>query len=136
MRDLVRRIVKLVAAMALLIAVVVVARRLLTDRSRTRPGPPPSTPWPALTPTPQSPAEPTPEATTAPAIATSEATTAPPAWVEPTDGACPADHPVKAKESSRIFHVPGGASYERTRADRCYLDAATAEADGFRQSKT
>ena len=35
-------------------------------------------------------------------------------WVEPDDGACPASHPVKAKLASGIFHVPGGANYDRT----------------------
>ena len=58
-----------------------------------------------------------------------------PPWVGCTDGACPATHPVKAKETSKIFHVPGGLSYERTVADRCYRDAAAAEADGFRAAK-
>jgi hypothetical protein len=56
-------------------------------------------------------------------------------WVEPVEGACPASHPVKAKLSSRIFHVPGGANYPRTQPDRCYLDAAAAEADGLRPAK-
>ena len=57
-------------------------------------------------------------------------------WVEPfADGACPASHPVKVKLSSRIYHVPGGANYDRTKADRCYVDAAAAEADGHRPSK-
>ncbi len=59
----------------------------------------------------------------------------PPAWVAPIDGACPASHPVKAKMASKIFHVPGGASYERTTPDRCYLDAAQAEVDGLRAAK-
>jgi len=31
--------------------------------------------------------------------------------------------------------VPGGLAYERTAPDRCYRDAAAAEADGFRPSK-
>ncbi len=57
------------------------------------------------------------------------------AFVVPVDGECPASHPVKAKESSRIFHVPGGSSYERTVPDRCYADPAAAEADGFRAAK-
>ena len=57
------------------------------------------------------------------------------AWVEPDDGACPVSHPVKGKVASGIFHVPGGQNYERTRADRCYVDAAGAEADGMRQAK-
>jgi methylphosphotriester-DNA--protein-cysteine methyltransferase len=42
---------------------------------------------------------------------------------------------VKAKLTSGIFHLPGGASYARTRADRCYLSAEAAEADGLRASK-
>lgn len=57
------------------------------------------------------------------------------AWVDPTDGACPPTHPVKAKLSSKIFHVPGGLAYDRTTPDRCYRDASTAEADGFRPAK-
>jgi hypothetical protein len=56
------------------------------------------------------------------------------AWVAPTDGACPASHPVKAKMSSKIFHVEGGLNYQRTHPDRCYRDAAAAEADGLRKS--
>jgi hypothetical protein len=57
------------------------------------------------------------------------------AWVEPDDGVCPASHPVKAKLRSGIFHVPGGQNYDRTHADRCYLDADAAQADGLRQSQ-
>jgi len=64
---------------------------------------------------------------------------APPApgtvWVEPVDGGCPEGYPVKAKATSRIFHVVGGLSYERTVPDRCYATAAAAEADGFRAAK-
>jgi large subunit ribosomal protein L17 len=57
-------------------------------------------------------------------------------WVDPLpDGGCPDSHPVKAKLSSKIFHVPGGLAYDRTTPDRCYRDAATAEADGFRAAK-
>ena len=56
--------------------------------------------------------------------------------VEPgDDGACPATHPVKAKLASGIYHEPGGGNYERTKADRCYLDAAAAEADGLPRCK-
>jgi len=57
------------------------------------------------------------------------------AWVEPREQACPASHPVKAKLQSGIFHEPGGASYGRTVPDRCYRDAAAAEADGLRRAK-
>jgi hypothetical protein len=42
---------------------------------------------------------------------------------------------VKAKLASGIFHVPGGANYARTVADRCYLSPEAAEADGLRPSK-
>jgi len=56
------------------------------------------------------------------------------AWVEPTGGTCPPSHPVKAKMSSKIFHVAGGLNYDRTHPDRCYRDAAAAEADGLRKS--
>lgn len=55
-------------------------------------------------------------------------------WVEPNGDACPSTHPVKAKLSSKIFHIPGGANYERTVPDRCYRDAAAAEEDGLRQA--
>jgi hypothetical protein len=57
-------------------------------------------------------------------------------WVDAGDGgACPAHHPVKAKLTSGIFHVPGGANYGRTQADRCYVSADAAEADGLRAAK-
>jgi hypothetical protein len=57
-------------------------------------------------------------------------------WVEPdANGECPATHPIKAKLGSGIYHVPGGVNYARTKADRCYADAAAAEADGLRPSK-
>lgn len=57
-------------------------------------------------------------------------------WVDPgDDGGCPASHPVKAKLSSRIFHLPGMLNYDRTNADRCYLDANAAEGDGLRAAK-
>lgn len=59
----------------------------------------------------------------------------PPDWVEPVDGACPAGYPVKVKETSGIFHVPGGRFYDRTVADRCYATAAAAESDGYRAAK-
>jgi hypothetical protein len=58
-----------------------------------------------------------------------------PVWVEPDSGACPVSHPVKAKLASGIFHVPGGANYDRTKADRCYSSAQAAETDGLRPAK-
>lgn len=64
------------------------------------------------------------------------AAAATPAWTEPNaDGSCPEGHPIKAKLASGIYHVPGGANYARTHADRCYVDEAAAKADGLRPSK-
>lgn len=58
-------------------------------------------------------------------------------WVAPLDdGSCPVGHPIKAKESSKIFHEPDGRFYERTNADRCYADPEAARADGYRRSKS
>jgi hypothetical protein len=56
-------------------------------------------------------------------------------WVDPVDGACPLTHPVKAKLTSGIYHLPGGGNYDRTRAERCYVDADAAIADGLRAPK-
>jgi hypothetical protein len=51
------------------------------------------------------------------------------------DGSCPVDYPVKGKLASGIYHVEGGANYDRTRADRCYADEDAAKSDGLRRSK-
>ena len=57
-------------------------------------------------------------------------------WAEPNDdGSCPASHPIKGKSASGIYHVPGGANYDRTNADRCYIDEDSALRDGMRRSK-
>jgi hypothetical protein len=74
----------------------------------------------------------------APRPATAVATAEEPAgdaWIAPVEGACPATHPVKAKLTSGIFHVPGGQNYARTKPDRCYRDADAAVADGLRRSQ-
>jgi hypothetical protein len=60
---------------------------------------------------------------------------APAKWVAPVDGQVPDGYPIKANESSRIFHVPGGRFYTRTTAHRCYANADDAIADGYRQAK-
>ena len=60
---------------------------------------------------------------------------APQAWVAPIGEVCPPSHPVKAKLTSKIFHLPGMLNYHRTKPDRCYVDAASAEADGLRAAK-
>ena len=53
-------------------------------------------------------------------------------WVPANDGVCPQSHPVKAKLSSKIFHTPASRNYSRTKADRCYPDETSAQADGLR----
>jgi hypothetical protein len=64
-----------------------------------------------------------------------EAPTAAARWVLPVDDDCPAGYPIKANESSRIFHVPGGRFYARTIPERCYSNADDATADGYRPAK-
>jgi hypothetical protein len=56
-------------------------------------------------------------------------------WVLPVDATCPVSHPVKANESSGIYHLPGGLSYDRVVPERCYRTPADAESDGFRAAK-
>ena len=86
----------------------------------------------------ESPAAPEPEPQAEPAAkapAAKKKADKPVPWVEPVDGDCPPTHPIKAKMASGIYHVPGGFNYARTKPDRCYRDAAAAEADGLRPSK-
>jgi hypothetical protein len=48
---------------------------------------------------------------------------------------CPPSHPIKAKLSSRIFHLPGMFAYNNTHPDRCYGTEQDAAADGFTKAK-
>lgn len=109
---------------------------------------PAAAPTPAPTPTPKAPVQRTSvsiaDLQEAPTPSTREAPEKKPAaprkkklspWVEPVDGDCPPTHQVKAKLSSKIYHLPGGLNYARTHPDRCYVDAAAAEADGLRPAK-
>jgi hypothetical protein len=118
-----RRLLKLALFVSIVIGVIKVAL------SRKKPEVTGEASWPPLTDEPEPAATPVvPE----PVVAgpTSEAP-----WVEPVDGQCPASHPIKGNAQSKIFHVPGGASYDRTVAERCYASADAAEADGFRAAK-
>ena len=81
-------------------------------------------PPPAPSPRPAAPQQPAPEST----VSSSER------WRAPVDGACPDGYPIKVAKSG-IYHVPGGRSYERTAAARCYASVADAEADGYRGAK-
>jgi hypothetical protein len=106
----VKRLLKLLVVVGLL--------ALIAELLRRRPAPPSASP--TAPPTPATPHVPVP--------------TQP--WVAPeADGSCPPSYPIKAKLSSRIFHVPGGALYDRTVPDRCYASPVAAEADGLRPSK-
>jgi len=67
---------------------------------------------------------------TASAPAPAPTPSAPPA----ADGSCPPAYPVKGKLTSGIYHEPGAGNYERTKPDRCYVDAHAAEADGLRRA--
>ena len=120
-----KRLVKLLAVAGAVAAVVAWLQR--------RPAPPSASPtappYPLAKPTTATPAE-------AGTYVDAPVVPEPEAWVEPTaDGSCPDGFPVKAKLSSRIFHVPEGTMYERTVPDRCYATAEAAEADGLRASK-
>jgi hypothetical protein len=105
--------------------------------------PAPTEPWPRLTADPAVPAPATARALPDPAAPPPEPAENAPArkkapakvWVEPKGGVCPTSHPVKAKLASKIFHLPGMRDYERMNPDRCYADAAKAEADGLRAAK-
>jgi hypothetical protein len=58
-----------------------------------------------------------------------------PPWVAPDGMICPETHPIKAKLSSQLFHLPGMFAYARTTPDRCYATAEEAIADGLRSAK-
>lgn len=59
-----------------------------------------------------------------------------PDWEKPgRDNSCPDDHPVKAKTSSNIYHVPGHGNYDRTIPDVCFASAKDAELAGYRPSR-
>ena len=54
-----------------------------------------------------------------------------------SDGSCPDSAAIKGNVASggeRIYHLPGGDFYTRTRAERCFGSRRDAEAAGFRAS--
>ncbi|MCH7790250.1 MAG: hypothetical protein IH940_12555 [Acidobacteria bacterium] len=116
-----------------IIAVTVVAAGIAAVTARLRPRPNPATgtaQWQPLAP---NPAER--DASASRAASDLGASRVEPDFVESSDGSCPSSHPVKGNTDSGIFHVPGGLSYKRTNAERCYIDADAALADGLRQAK-
>ena len=133
-RKKLRRAKRLTYLALLVGAVLAVRRAQAARRARTKLGPPAS--WPPLRPAEEPVAAAGDLATETPV--TEPPATRPdptPAWVAPVDGACPVSHPVKVNTGSGIFHQPGGRFYDRTTPHRCYVDAAAAEADGYRAAK-
>ena len=134
------RMLRFAILLAVVAAIVEAVRRFAQpETADTSPAP---TPWRPLDPTPgqdngaaAAPTEPA-SADQPPAPAEDPAATEATTWVDAdAEGTCPASHPLKAKDSSKIVHQPGGLSYDRTHADRCYVDLAAAEADGYRAAK-
>jgi len=136
---MVRRIRRLL----LLAAVVGAVGALLTRRAaaaRTRPAAPPR--WPPIEFESAAHESAAPDTTPVAAAVTTAVTTAATApiestatWVLPVAGDCPSGFPIKANDRSRIYHVPGGRSYERTVPERCYANPEDAAADGYRAAK-
>lgn len=57
---------------------------------------------------------------------------------EPYGYSCPAGYPIKGNHSSSgewIYHVPGGAYYDRTKPEECFATERDARAAGYRASK-
>ena len=119
------RMLRFAILLAVVAAIVEALRRMTQPEADTAPAAP--TPW--------TPLEPSPGSNNGASVDTEpEPPTS--SWVDAdAEGACPTSHPLKAKDSSKIVHQPGGLSYDRTHADRCYVDLAAAEADGYRAAK-
>jgi trigger factor len=49
---------------------------------------------------------------------------------------CPSSHPIKGNASSKIYHLPGSGSYDRTMPEICFATADDATAAGYRASKS
>lgn len=148
---MIRRLFRLALLAGVAAGVVAALRALTSDRDPLPAAPAPrAEPWPPLptkaAPAPDESPQPAPPPTDAPRPGPAAPVTTMPepdgvpvggqSYVEPTaDGECPAGYPIKAKLSSKIFHSPGQLNYDRTTPDRCYVDAAAAEADGMRAAK-
>ena len=82
---------------------------------------------PAVPATPAAPAmKPAPVTSSAPVVAAGVAGN--------PDGSCPASAPVKVSRS-KIYHVPEGRSYAKTKAKSCFVSAQAAEQAGYRAPK-
>ncbi len=145
---MIRRLFRLAILAGIAAGVAAAVRALRSDEDPLPAPATPSEPWPPLPPEPAAAPSPPPRAAPTAPVAptpTTQPTTMPEpdgmpiggaSYVEPTaDGECPDGYPIKAKLSSKIFHSPGQLNYDRTTPDRCYVDAAAAEADGMRAAK-
>ncbi|MGH9125202.1 MAG: hypothetical protein ACRDZ8_10820 [Acidimicrobiales bacterium] len=134
---MVRRLLRFVAATGLVAALVILVRRTMSLRDESRQVVPSPDPW-----------RPIREAdlmeggkVAAPATDTTlgaeaEGAAAVALWLPPSeDGSAPATHPIKAKASSHIYHLPGMVNYGRTHPDRCYATEEAAQADGYTKAK-
>jgi hypothetical protein len=122
-----RTAIRLVIRLALITGLVLIGRAVF---KRWVEGPEPVVSDPRWEPRPDSPS---PQAEAAPLFIAAEAA---PVWIKGNgDGHAPASHPVKAKVASRVYRVPGMASYEQAKPDRCYPTPEAAEADGFTRAK-
>lgn len=126
---MIKRLLRLAARVAILAAVLWLARLALkrwVDGPEPEPG---SEPWPPVRESAATSTTPAPTPATEPPAGS-------PAWVEPNGtGDAPASHPIKAKVSSKVYREPGMAGYESSKPDRCYGTAEAAEADGFTRAK-
>ncbi|MHA6525796.1 sunset domain-containing protein [Tessaracoccus sp. G1721] len=53
----------------------------------------------------------------------------------PSNGQCPASHPIKGNANSGIYHVKGQQYYNATKAEECFATESAAIAAGYRKSK-
>ncbi len=130
-----------VLSLALVLAGALVARRLFANRMKLESSVVPPDSWPPIRPAATVFGRPRND-THDSLVGEEERSTAGPAdpaplWVNPLEQgkSCPISHPIKAKRSSMIYHVPGSLAYDRTIADRCYATEEAARADGFRRTK-
>ncbi len=52
--------------------------------------------------------------------------------VKGVDGVCPPDYPIKGNASSKVYHVPGLLSYDKTKAEWCFPTEEDAVSFGYR----
>lgn len=108
------------------------------------PRPPTATPRPSATPEPTRTPVPTqtPDPTRTPNPTAAAIATQASIGVRPQGGACPSEAPIKGNvrdrepdKGAKIYHLPGGASYDVTEPERCFASEADAQAAGYRRSE-